>query len=149
MATRLVTALAATVMLYGCAHAPRGEASIEEWSQNHPVASHELGVWVQNHPDAAAKFFEWDGHHPDRAHELVTWTIYHPTQPIDGFVATHPGWQYFDQIALHHRPGADAFMAWCRRHPQPAERLMSHPGGLSWAGHHLYASSWHMEQPGQ
>ena len=149
MATRALLALASTVMLYGCAHAPRGEASIEQWSQNHPVASQELGVWVQQHPDAAARFFEWDGHHPERAHEFVTWTIYHPNQPIEGFVVTHRGWQYFDQIALNHRAGADAFMAWCRRHPQPAEALMNHPGGLNWAGHHLYASSWHMEQPGQ
>ncbi len=141
--------VASSLCLAACAHQPRGEASIEQWSANNPQASEELGQWVQGHPDAARRFFEWDAQHPDRAHEFVTWTIYHPAQPIEGFVATHPGWPIFDDIAMHHRPAADSFMVWCRRHPQSAERLMSHPGGLAWAGHHLYASSWHMETPGQ
>jgi hypothetical protein len=140
----------ASVSLFGCATGPApARGGMERWGETHPAASQELGVWVQTHPDAAARFFEWDGHHPERAHEFVTWSIYHPAQPIEGFVATHPGWQYFDQIVLHHRPAADAFMAWCRRHPQAAEALMNHPGGLDWAGHHLYASSWHMDNPGQ
>jgi len=141
--------VSSVVLLGGCAHDPPARAGMDQWSANHPQASQELGTWVQTHPEAAARFFEWDGHHPERAHELVTWSIYHPAQPIEGFVATHPGWQYFDQIALHHRPAADAFMAWCRRHAQAAEALMNHPGGLNWAGHHLYASSWHMDNPGQ
>jgi hypothetical protein len=144
-----IMAVVSAVMIAGCAHEPPAQAGMEQWSNNHPAASQELGVWVQTHPQAAARFFEWDGHHPQRAHEFVTWTIYHPAQPIEGFVATHPGWQYFDQIALNHRAGADAFMAWCRRHAQAAEALMNHPGGLNWAGHHLYASSWHMDNPGQ
>jgi hypothetical protein len=147
--TRLIVALASSLLLAACAHTPHGEASLETWSGNHPQASEELGVWVRNHPQAAAQFFEWDAHNPERAHEFVTWTITHPGQPIDVFVATHPGWPYFDRIAMSHRPGADAFMAWCRRHPNAAEALMNHPGGLAWAGHHLYASSWHMETPGQ
>src|SRR3954471_23259074 len=99
----MVLALAATVamtMTAGCAHHPRGEASIEQWSGNHPQASEELGRWVQDHPHAAARFFEWDAQHPQRAHEFVTWTIYHPNLQIDGFVATHPGWAGFDDIAL-------------------------------------------------
>jgi hypothetical protein len=33
-------------------------------------------------------------------------------------------------------------MDWCRRHPEAAEALMSHPGGLDWAGRHIYASQW-------
>jgi hypothetical protein len=146
-------AFAATVTvaiaLMGCAHTPAGEASLEQWSGNHPQASEELGRWVQTHPQAAARFFEWDSHHPRRAHEFVTWSIYHPNLAIDAFVALHPGWPVFDQIVLMHRPAADGFMFWCRRHPQAAERLMNHPGGLDWAGHHLYASSWHLETPGQ
>ena len=134
---------------FGCAHQPRGEASIEGWADRHPQASQELGSWVQAHPPAARVFFEWDAAHPERAHEFVTWTLRHPNQPIEGFVATHPNWGQFDEIALHHRAAADTFMAWCRRHPEAAEALMSHPGGLAWAGDHLYSSSWHMEQPGR
>ena len=141
MKTQLVLAL----LLVGCAHQPRGAVSLEQWSDNHPQASQELGAWVQQHPDTAARFFEWDAHHPERAREFVTWTIYHPGQPIEGFAATHPGWRYFDRISVDHRAGADAFMTWCRRHPEAAERLMNHPGGLNWAGHHLYASSGTME----
>ncbi len=144
-----IWAVVTSMMLLGCAHEPRGRVGLEQWSGNHPRASEELGGWVRTHPSAATRFFEWDAHHPERAHEFVTWTIYHPEQPIEGFVATHPGWPMFDQIAMSHRPGADAFMAWCRRHPQAAEALMNHPGGLSWAGHHLYASYWHLETPGQ
>jgi hypothetical protein len=142
----LTRTFAVLLLLAGCAHhPPSGQASIESWADHHPQASQELGQWVQGHPQAARMFFEWDAHHPERAREFVTWTIYHPNQPIEGFAATHPGWRYFDTITLQHRAGADAFMAWCRRHPQAAERLMNHPGGLNWAGHHLYASSWHME----
>jgi hypothetical protein len=141
--------LALSMLLLGCAHHPSGEAGIEVWANNHPQAAQQLGVWVQQHPDAASQFFEWDARHPDRAHEFVTWTIYHPTLYIDAFMALHPGWPYFDNIAAHHRPAADAFMAWCRRHPQAAESLMNHPGGLYWAGHHLYGTYWHMESAGQ
>jgi hypothetical protein len=149
----LLGSLAGALLLaasFGCAHQQRGgEASIEVWADRHPQASQDLGSWVQAHPPAARVFFEWDAAHPERAHEFVTWTITHPNQPIEGFVATHPNWGQFDDIALHHRAAADTFMAWCRRHQQAAEALMSHPGGLSWAGHHLYASSWHMEEPGR
>lgn len=139
--------LLALLTVSACASSPqeRREASIERWSENHPAASQELGIWVRTHPQAAALFFEWDGHNPARSQEFVMWSIQHPAQPIDGFVATHPGWQYFDKIAETHRPAADAFMAWSRRHPQAAEALMHHPGGLDWAGHHLYAADWHME----
>ena len=60
------------------------------------------------------------------------------------FVATHRGWPVFDEIMERHRPAAETFMAWSRRHPQAAEALMNHPHGLEWAGHHLYAADWHM-----
>jgi hypothetical protein len=118
---------------------------IERWARNHPPASQALGEWVRVHPQAAAMFFQWDGQHPAKAKEFVTWTIYNPGAPIDVFVATHPGWPTFDQISMNHRPAADAFMVWCRRHPQAAEALMNHPHGLEWAGHHLYAGYWQME----
>jgi hypothetical protein len=147
----LATAALLALSLAACATPPppRQQAGIEEWSQHHPAASQELGAWVQQYPDAASLFFEWDGHHPERAREFVTWTIYHPGQPIEGFVVTHPGWQYFDRISSTHRAAADVFMAWCRRRPQAAEALMNHPGGLNWAGTHLYAGMWHMENPGR
>ncbi len=145
MSTRLL--LGCSLLFVACASSPppnRG-GSIEQWAQNHPEASSELGVWVRNHPQAAALFFEWDGHHPERSHEFVTWTITHPAQPIESFTNTHRGWQYFDQIMESHRPAAEAFMGWCRRHGPAAETLMNHSGGLQWAGHHLYAADWHME----
>ena len=146
MTTRTMMALASSVLLFGCAH---GRASLERWAYYHPRASQELGAWVQTYPPAAARLFDWDAHHPERSREFVEWSIYNPYQPIEAFVTTHPGWSYFDDMVLHHRIGVDAFMAWCRRHPNPAMALMNHPGGLDWAGHHLYASSWHLEQPGQ
>lgn len=139
------------VLLAGCAasNAERREEGIEQWSANHPEAARELGIWVQQHPQAAAVFFEWDGHHPERSREFVTWAITHPAQPIEAFVAGHPGWPYFDRIMEAHRPAAEAFMGWCRRHGPAAETLMRHPGGLLWAGNHLYAGAWHFENPGQ
>jgi hypothetical protein len=115
-----------------------GPAGIEMWDRNHPEASRELGVWAREHRDAARKFFEWDGHHPERSHEFVTWAINHPGEGIRAFAATHPRWEYFDDIARDHVPAANEFMGWCRRHPQAAEALMNHPRGLEWAGHHLY-----------
>jgi hypothetical protein len=122
---------------------------LDQWSKNHPQASVELGHWVRNHPGAARKLFEWDGTHPARSKEFVTWSIRNPAQPIQTFIALHPDWPYFDEIAAKHRPAADAFMGWCRRHPQAAETLMNHPGGLRWAGDHLYAEYWSLERPRQ
>jgi len=135
----------ALLMVPLAAHAePEG---LEQWQKNHPEASKELGDWVKAHPEAAEKFFEWDGHHPERSKEFVTWTINHPTDNIDVFALEHKGWQGFDKIMEHHRPAAEAFMAWARKHHDAAEKLMSHSGGLKWAGDHLYADSWHMEHP--
>jgi hypothetical protein len=122
-------------------------AGLDQWSRNHPQASRELGNWVQNHPDAARQMFEWDGTHPERSHEFVTWAIVNRGAPIQAFISTHPGWPMFDQIVAAHRPAANAFMAWCRRHPQAAEALMSHPSGLRWAGEHLYAEHWALKHP--
>jgi hypothetical protein len=134
--------------LAACAHSsppPSGAAVIERWADNHPEASHELGEWVQHHPAAARLFFEWDAEHPARSKEFVTWAINHPAKPLEAFTATHPGWAVFDTITETHRPAAEAFMGWCRRHPRAAEALMHHSRGLEWAGHHLYAASWEME----
>ncbi len=130
---------------------PGGAAppGIERWSRNHPEAAQELGQWVKNHPEAAEKFFEWDGHHPERSREFVTWAITHPGDTVDVFVMTHRGWPVFDVIMEKHRPGAEAFIAWCRRHSKAAEALMMHPRGLEWAGHHLLREYWRLEHPRQ
>lgn len=122
-----------------------GPGGLEAWEHNHPEAARDLGVWVRTHPDAAKKFFAWDSHHPERSHAFVTWAIAHPGEGIPAFSATHPRWEHFDDIMLNHAPAANAFIGWCRRHPQAAEALMSHPGGLDWAGRHLYGASWVME----
>ncbi len=122
---------------------------LDMWSKNHPHASRELGNWVRNHPEAARLMFEWDGTHPERSKEFVTWAITHPAAPIRAFISTHPGWPVFDRIVANHRPAANTFMGWCRRHPQAAEALMYHSGGLRWAGDHLYAEYWQPKHPMQ
>jgi hypothetical protein len=126
---------------------PAREAAIERWADNHPEAASDLGNWVKTHAQAARKFFEWDSTHPDRSKMFVTWAITHPGEGIDVFAAQHPGWQYFDEIMERHRPAAQSFIAWCRHHPRAAEALMSHPGGLQWAGNHLYKAYWEMKAP--
>jgi hypothetical protein len=138
---------AMTVAFMGCATAPppNREVSLESWAEHHPEASKELGLWVREHAQAAALFFDWDGHHAAQSQEFVTWAISHPGEPIEAFTGTHPRWDRFDRIMESHRPAAEAFLGWCRRHPDAAEALMHHPGGLEWAGHHLYAADWHME----
>lgn len=142
---RLVAAAVLLVPLAVLAEPP----GLDMWSKNHPQASVELGNWVRNHPQAARLFFEWDGTHPVRSREFVTWAIRHPVAPIQAFISTHPGWPLFDEIVASHRPAANTFMDWCRRHPQAAEALMFHPGGLRWAGEHLYAEYWSLERPRQ
>lgn len=122
-------------------------AGLKAWERNHPEASRELGAWVRNHPEAAERFFTWDGRHPERSREFVTWSISHPADSVDVFVLSHRGWPVFDQIMERHRPAAEAFVGWTRRHPRAAEALMSHPRGLEWAGHHLYRSDWQLEHP--
>ncbi len=115
-----------------------GPMPLEQWAQNHPDAARELGDWARTHQQAARRFFEWDSRHPDKSHEFVWWTIANPMLNLDAFVATHPGWPFFNEVMQRHRPAADAFMFWCRRHPPAAQALMNHPGGLAWAGHHVY-----------
>lgn len=137
--------VAATLAALSCAGPQRRQAGMEQWADRHPEAARELGEWVRAHPQAAARFFDWDGRHPAKSKEFVTWAIYHPAAPLEVFVAEHRGWPIFDEIAERHRPAAETFMFWCRRHPQAAESLMSRPGGLEWAGHHLYAGYWTME----
>jgi hypothetical protein len=118
-------------------HAPGG---MEAWEHNHPEASHALAKWVKEHPDAANKFFEWDARHTERAHAFVTWSITHPGEGPRKFAETHPDWEMFDEIMRDHLPAARSFMEWCRHFPDAAEALMNHPGGLAWAGHHIYAN---------
>ena len=122
--------------------AAQSAPGLEGWERTHPEASRELGAWVHGHPDAARQFFEWDAAHPERAHAFVTWSITHPGEGIRAFAETHRGWEAFDVIMRDHQPAANTFMAWCRRRPEAAEALMNHPGGLNWAGHHIYASYW-------
>ena len=143
MKTALVAALLLVTPLLARAEPP----GLEAWQKNHPEASRELGTWVRAHPAAAERFFTWDGQHPEKSKAFVTWTIAHPRQNIDVFVVEHRGWPVFDEIAERHRPAAEAFMGWARRHPRAAEALMTHSGWLEWAGHHLYADAWHLEHP--
>lgn len=122
--------------------AAQSEPGLQGWERAHPEASRDLGAWVHEYPEAARRFFEWDAAHPERAHAFVTWSITHRAEGIRAFEETHRGWEHFDVIMRDHQAAANAFMGWCRRHPDAAEALMSHPGGLNWAGHHIYASQW-------
>jgi hypothetical protein len=140
---------AGLLILAGTACAPprmavavHAEPGLEGWERAHPEAARDLGAWVREHPDAARQFFAWDGEHPERAHEFVTWSITHRDEGIRAFAERHRHWGTFDVIMRDHQPAANAFMGWTRHHPEAAEALMRHPGGLNWAGHHLYASFW-------
>jgi hypothetical protein len=137
--------LVAMLLVVGCTRAAEREDSLARWSDLHPVAARELGFWVRTYPQAASQFFEWDGHHPGKSHQFVYWTISNPMQPLEAFVAMHPGWPYFAEIMETYRQATEEFMMWCRRNPQDAMALMNHYGALSWAGHHLYGADWHME----
>ncbi len=117
---------------------PPAPVPLEHWAEAHPEAARELGDWAHGHPQAARRLFEWDGHHHEKAHEFVIWTITHPAEGIGAFAATHRGWPFFDEFMTKHRPAAETFMAWCRRHPPAADALMRHPRGLEWAGQNLY-----------
>jgi hypothetical protein len=96
---------------------PPGPVPLEQWAQVHSGAARELGDWVRTHLVAARRFFDWDGHHPARSNEFVWWTIAHPMQGLEAFVATHPGWPFFNEIMQRYRPATDTFMAWCRHYP--------------------------------
>lgn len=115
------------------------EAGIEKWQGDHPDASRELGEWVKTHKDAAHKFFEWDSKHPEKSKEFVHWTVEHPADPLEIFAKEHKAWPVFDEIMEHHRPAAELFMGWSRKHADAAKALMNHPRGLAWAGKNLFA----------
>jgi len=144
---RMLVAVAVAALVPALALAE--PAGLDRWSKNHPQASRALGEWVRGHPQAARLMFEWDGTHPERSKEFVAWAITYPAQPIETFIQTHPGWPKFDEIVSTHRPAANSFMAWCRRYPPAADALMHHPGGLRWAGDHLYSEYWSLERPRQ
>jgi hypothetical protein len=143
------------LLLFGCVaavpppdatSAARGAVVIDRWSDRYPEASQALGDWVARHPAAARKFFEWDSNHTGRAHDFVTWTIFNRNRSIDEFVRAHPQWPVFQEIMDRHRPAAESFANWCRHFPDAAESLMNHPGGLDWAGRHLYRAYWQMKE---
>ena len=154
---KIFTLLALTFAFFsvcGCATAPPpppppypSEGGIERWADNHPEAAADLGNWVKNHPQAARRFFEWDGTHPERSKMFVTWAITHPAEGVGVFIKEHPGWPIFDEIMERHFPAAQAFVFWCRHHPEAAEALMNHPRGLQWAGNHLYRAQLEMSHP--
>jgi hypothetical protein len=122
-------------ILSGCATAPPPPPpGLQTWAQRHPEAAQELSIWEHQHPQAAAKLYDWDQRHPDRAFELVNWAIAHPNENVDAFVMTHPGWGGIDRMLEVHRPAAEMFLVWCRRHPPAAQELASQPGGIAWAG---------------
>lgn len=146
---KLVRAAASIVavcaLALGASSVARAEPpGLERWQEHHREAARELGEWVRTHPEAAERFFDWDGHHTERSREFVWWAIEHPGEPIEAFTRTHRGWPEFDFIMERHRPASEAFLGWARRHPEAARELMNHPGGLEWAGHHLYKDYWHM-----
>jgi hypothetical protein len=141
------TALLAALLMFLPTFARAEPAGLESWQRHHPEASRELGDWVRAHPHAAPRFFAWDAEHPSRSKAFVLWSIANPAMDIEVFVREHRRWPIFDEIAEHHRPAANAFMDWARRHPRAAEALMNHPRGLDWAGRHLYAEYWHRERP--
>ena len=118
------------------------EVAIERWADNNPEAAAELGSWVKYHPQAARRFFEWDGTHPDQSKIFVFWAISHSRESIDVFAVQHADWPYFNELIERHRPAAKAFINWCRHHTQASEELINHPGGLQWAGNHLYKAFW-------
>ena len=139
---RLIVRLAVAVLCVtgaaGCASHPArgGAASLESWNENHPEAARELCGWASAHSQAATRLFEWEGTHPERAREFVDWAVIHPHQGLDTFVSEHPRWSDFDFITETHRPAATAFIAWARHHPEAAQALVNHPGGLKWAARH-------------
>lgn len=136
---------AATVPVHHVNPTPQAAVAIDRWADNYPGAANDLGNWVKKHPQAARKFFEWDGTHHDRSKLFVTWAITHSRENIDTFVLQHLDWSYFGELMEHHRPAAQEFINWCRRHPRAAEALMNHPSGLQWAGNHLYKAYWEMK----
>ena len=121
---------------------------LEAWAQNHPAASQALGQWVHSHPPAASWLFEWDGRHPLMARDLVEWALVHPGGSVPAFAAEHPGWPEIDAFATAHVVAVHNFFEWCVHFPAAARALVAHPGGLRWAGHHLYGAELHLSNPG-
>ena len=142
----MLTVTGALLALLGCAATvptpavanPAARIAIDRWADSYPQAAADLGTWARNHHEAARKFFEWDGSHPEKSRTFVTWAITRRGEGIDLFVAGHPNWPAFDRIMERHRPAAQTFVAWCRRHPNAAEAIVANPQGLKWAGNHIY-----------
>jgi hypothetical protein len=128
---------------HGPASLPDQGPPIESWATTHTDAAQALRAWVHENPDAARNIFSFDTKRPARTKALVLWAVHHPSDDVMVFAGMHPGWEWFGATMSKYRAGADQFLAWARAHPQAAEELMGHPGGLRWVGDHLYAAEWH------
>ncbi len=144
----VVPLLAAAACAPAVVVAPTPMPPLEVWARNHSAASEALGFWVRNHPHSASWMFEWDAKQPGKAQALVEWTLAHPGEHVPAFASQHPAWPEFNQFAMAHLPAVHNFFEWCVRFPEAARSLVHHPGGLHWAGYHLYAAEWHMANPG-
>ena len=117
---------------------------LEKWADNHPRASQALGMWVKTYPDAAHYIFEWDGKHPERSQSLVTWSLTHPGENMKVFYNQHKNWPSLQVMMTTHKVATYEFLKWCNAYHEAARALMMHPGGLKWAGDHLYKATAHM-----
>jgi hypothetical protein len=121
--------------------APRIQmGALTEWTARYPYAEGALREWVRSHPGAAALLFRGDQDDPERVEALTEWAISNPAEKVESFLALHGGREFLRPLLDgEHRPGLDAYLAWCRKSPHAAVELVHHGHGLAWAGEHLYA----------
>lgn len=119
---------------------------LEDWERTYPDASKKLGKWVKKNIEAATYIFQWDGDHPERSQELVNWAIDHPSEHMHKFRKQHKEWPELVEIEEKHKDAFEDFLEWCRDYPEAAKDLMSHSGGLKWAGDHIYQDAKDMKK---
>ena len=145
---RIALCVLASALLLGsadCGGAPAPRAPdaaatwVAGWKAQHAEAEADLAGWVRADRAAAGDLASFDREHPFRTQNLLRWAADHPEEPIAAFVAPRSGWTTFATMLQAHGPAMDAFIAWCRKHPEAARALASHTNGVSTATEQLYA----------
>src|ERR1700694_4677788 len=122
---------------HGSARAPDAPPqSLVSWTNELPLAAHELCAWVGNHPQDALR---WRHLVQDQRDQVANALVFAATHPATMFPAgtlgeTNPaaGWQ--GDIAPLNDRVMQTLIAWASRHPDAAQQL--EPQTLEWIASH-------------
>jgi hypothetical protein len=106
------------------------------WTNEFPLAAHELCAWVSNHPQDAMRLRHVVQERRDQVANALLFAATHPATmfPAGTMAETNPaaGWQ--GDVAMPNDRVMQTLIAWASRHPDAARQL--EPRTLEWIASH-------------